>query len=328
MNNSLKNCHPFKDFCDLLKTDPAIMEYCLLHPSYRQSVIRKKSGGLRTIHIPNPQLRILQNKLLPVLNNLYRQKVPDCVHGFVETGAHCVPRNIISNAGAHIGKKHLLNIDLKDFFHSISARMIKDALIAFPYKKISEEVSSIIALLVTKDWFLPMGSPTSPVISNIVFYKLDFKLMSFAKTNNLCYSRYADDLTFSGDYFITTALKDEICQILLAEGFKVNPKKIRFQSEHMAQVVTGIKVNEKLNVDRKYIRNLRAILHSWETTGINDTSERYLGSKFVVDPNLSFIRSVEAKIRFVEHVRHVQDPVSIGLRSKFVKLYTSFKAEL
>ena len=135
----------------------------------------------------------------------------------------------------------------------------------------------------------------------------------------MSYTRYADDLTFSSRNFITDKIKDAIIDIIKEAGFQINPKKIRFQSNNMCQYVTGIKVNEKLNIDRRYIRNVRAILHDWKLNGLEKASVKMTGG--ISDGNDEyFLRSLFSRIVFIESVRGEDDKICDKLKIQFNEL--------
>ena len=155
---------------------------------------------------------------------------------------------------------------------------------------IPDDVASLIADICTVDGALPIGAPTSPVLSNIVSRRLDRDLLALSKRFHLRYTRYADDLTFSArkPHFPTefaesvdgtVAIGPALSQTISNNGFAVNPKKIRLSGAHSSQRVTGITVNVKPNVDRRWVRNSRAMMHNYETRGPDACRERYIETK-------------------------------------------------
>ncbi len=310
-----------RDLSDLLKLEPYTLLYIARTPVYRSFLIPKSNGGKRSIDAPGPNHLVIQKRLNRYLQHVYFFHKPEEVHGFViRPNKESPVINIRSNAAVHTGKEYVINIDLKDFFHSISAGRVRDIFIVDPFN-FPKDLSSLIAVLAT--WYnkLPMGAPTSPVISNMICLGLDEKLIALAGKCQLSYSRYADDLTFSGDtepgeFFIT-----EIKKIIESEGFQINNSKFRIQRNSSRQVVTGITVNEKPNLPRKYYRNLRAILHNWETCGIESAASRYFGIKDRANVNLifSFCDSIRAKIEYLEYIRGPHDPLASKLKEQFYR---------
>jgi RNA-directed DNA polymerase len=309
-----------------LHMDPEVMERTLTSErNYHIFPIPKKTGGKRIIHAPARPLRDIQERLNYFLNRMYGNYAPDYVHGFVKSSSGNSAKNIITNASEHIGRPWVLNIDIEDFFPSITAAQIRTVLLESPVCFKTKEAASILALLTTNNWKLPAGSPCSPVLSNMVFYKTDQQLKSLADRRELAYTRYADDLSFSSKKLeFSQEISDEITKILEADGYKVNKRKIRLQTKHGSQYVTGLKVNQKLNVDRRYVRRIRAILHHWEREGIEKASERFFASKLHIFRNqesmqLAFINSVGGRIGFLCSVKQ-QDPVVCKLFDRFSRL--------
>jgi hypothetical protein len=189
--------------------------------------------------------------------------------------------------------------------------------------RFSELIARYFSELCTYNNCLPQGAPTSPVISNFMCRKIDARLIKLAKKNDCSYSRYADDITFSSDskIFVNDIIRS-IVSILNDGGFQCNGTKIRYQFRHKRQEVTGITVNEKLNIPRKYIRNLRVILNDWKVNGLEKASERYKKkySKYLIKGYPLFVNSVRGKIEYVGKVRGKDDDVYHKLLNSFNNL--------
>jgi RNA-directed DNA polymerase len=150
--------------------------------------ISKKSGQPRTISAPCTSIKIIQRKLSQVLYSVYEPKAS--VHGFVAA------RSILTNAQQHANKRFILNIDLKDFFHSIEFKRVRGIFVNPPYK-LPQEVAIVLARICCHSGRLPQGAPTSPIISNMICARMDSELRKLAKECQCTYTRYADDITFS-----------------------------------------------------------------------------------------------------------------------------------
>jgi retron-type reverse transcriptase len=245
---------------------------------YIRFKIPKKTGGERLISAPMPRLKNAQHWILA--NILEKLELHDAAHGF-----RC-DRSIVSNAQPHVGAEVIINFDLKDFFPSISYKRVKGLFQSFGY---SEAAATIFGLLCTQaaveeveldgktyyvaitDRHLPQGSPASPAITNLLCRRLDRRLTGMAEQLGFVYTRYADDLTFSasGD-----SLRN-ICNILRRtesivahEGFTINEQKTRILRGKSSQLeVTGVVVNERLNLSKNELKRFRATLYQIEKDG-------------------------------------------------------------
>lgn len=233
----------------------------------------KRSGGWRLIEAPKPELKRVQEKILrEILNHV---PTHNAAHGFV------IGRSIISNSMPHTGKRFLLKLDLKDFYANVRYSRVVAIFRSLGY---SREVAIWLARLTTTalPWdvkspvsaverarfsprHLPQGGVTSPALANLSAFSLDVRLQGVAERYHLTYTRYADDLTFSGSGRVIPALNEIvplIRQIVASERFYLNSKKCRVIRNGQRQVVTGIVVNERLNVPRVEYDRLKAILHN------------------------------------------------------------------
>ncbi len=318
----LSTVQPF-ELCLLLESDFFEIEKICNEPVYKKYTIAKKRGGKREICAPMPRLKTLQKKLNYYLQAYYLWIKPVEVHGFVVNphymGKHC---NIRNNAMAHVGKKHVLNIDLKDFFSNITARRIK-SLFMSPLFRFNENIATALAFLTTFEGKLPIGSPVSPVISNFVCISLDNDLNNFCRSHHLTYTRYADDLTFSSADTISTDTLLDIINIIQQHHFKINEKKLRLQPAHRKQTVTGLTVNDKVNVDRKMLKNIRAMLHDISTNGIDNATQKHFKTKDSVDNKLreKFICRLMGYINFTGQVRGKNDALYLKLKSKLESFF-------
>lgn len=288
---------------------------------YKEFSIKKKNGGERKISAPTKSLKLIQNALNAILSTIYEPK--DYVTGFIPQ------KSIVDNAKVHVGKNYVYNIDLKDFFPSIELHRIKAVLKLEPFNLSSperEKLAFLIARLSCKDGRLPQGSPTSPVLSNIVCQKLDRRLQGLAKHNNCRFTRYADDITFSAnkDAF-NQEFKTELKRIIEEQNFSINEKKVRLQGLGYRQEVTGLVINEKVNVTKKYIREIRAMLHNWDTLGYEKANEVfnqfYKSEKsHIKKENPSFRNVLWGKLQFLKMVRGDEDSVVIKYLEQFKRL--------
>ena len=252
-----------------------ITEQQLLHFSnakivpnrYKTFEIRKKSGGLREINAPCYQLGILLYITNILFKSLYTPHT--CVTGFTEG------KSVVNNAQMHVNHHYVFNIDLQNFFPSIPQARVWARLQCPPFN-FTQEIANVVAGLCCH-WnanktkcVLPQGAATSPLLTNAICDTLDRRMRGVAKRFGLHYSRYADDMTFSSMHNVYqegSEFRNEIQRIIDEQGFKMNEKKTRLLREGERQEVTGLTVNSVVNVSRKYISDLRWILHIWEKEG-------------------------------------------------------------
>jgi RNA-directed DNA polymerase len=218
----------------------------------------------------------------------------------------------------HTGKKTVLNIDLENFFPSISAKTVKNIFSNAPFN-FNNQISTALALLFTYKGKLPQGAPTSPVISNFVCLQLDHDLITWSRMNNINYSRYADDLTFSADTFISQEKQQEIRQIINKFHFVVNEKKWRQRAKNRKQTVTGLTVNSKVNVDRRYLKKVRAMLHDLSANGIEIATINHLrlDEKASKEQERKFLFRLQGSIGFIGQVRGKSDAIYQSMQNKF-----------
>lgn len=236
---------------------------------YTSFQIQKKSKALRTISAPKEPLKRIQKLAAELLTELI-PKHP-CAHGFLPE------KSIVGNASVHFGKKFVLNVDLENFFPSIPAGRICNVL-QKGNLKFSPKLAYYLTRFCSLDGGLPQGSPASPILSNLICWNLDNRLRGLADDYDVAYSRYADDLTFSAQHPLPDAFLTKLDEIIKSEHFTINAKKVRLQKANVSQEVTGLVVNEKVNLKREFIKGIRAMLHNWETLGYEEAQNRFIGT--------------------------------------------------
>lgn len=295
---------------------------------YSKIYIPKKDRiSFREIKKPGAELKKIQRKLNKLLQSLYRGKYAS-VHGFL-TG-----RSIITNALRHILKKEILNFDLSNFFPSINFGRVYGMLMG-PEYKLKRETALLIAKICCDKQGLPQGAPTSPILSNMVCSKLDSELKKLVTEEKCTYTRYADDITISTKarnlpkkIVILDQKKKKISPEIIAivenNDFKINNKKTHIKTLHDRQTVTGLVVNQKINVDRKYIRNTRGMLHAWEKYGIKLAGEKFAEKYYFRSSRLAeekretlFKKTLNGRINFIKQVKGKYDPTTVKLIIKY-----------
>ncbi len=301
-----------KDLGDFLSevASPSLLDYIITRKDsyYRNFRVKKKNGTYRYINEPLNQLFTIQKEfsqffLINRANNYHS-------HGFE------LKKNIITNANKHVNKKIVLNIDLEDFFSNISISRIGKLLLE--KFNISEVEAIKIADLLTYKNSLPQGSPSSPVLSNLICEQLDYELHKYCKQFNITYTRYADDMSFSFNFNKLPIIQVKtIIFIIEQNNFKINKKKYRYYYRNARQLVTGLVVNEKVNVKREYYKRLRAILHNWSVKGIVYAQDKFI-EKY--GENKNFILTVEGWVNFLGQVKGNDNAQFLTIKSKLDRL--------
>lgn len=297
---------------------------------YRHIEVKKKNGENRNIRAPNKLLKSVQHKILQeILEPNYR--APSCSHGFI------AGKDIAQNASMHKRSRILINIDLADFFPTISFPRVMGMYMGKPFS-FSRDIAIILARLCCFDGRLPQGAPTSPIISNIICIRLDRKLTALAKQHRFRYTRYADDITFSsrltgvpaslGDYKSGKYSIPKDCllhEIITDEGFSINPDKIKCANRHGRQMVTGLVVNKKVNIPRRFIREVRRELCWIEKHGIDDVRKKY---EDLHPEGPDFVCSLHGKIEYVKSIRGAMDVIYLALAKRYITLSLEPKIKL
>jgi len=265
---------------------------------YVTFAVPKRNGGERIIHAPKRRLKAVLRKL----NELVLKKLPvsDAAHGFI-TG-----RSIATNAAPHVGKAVVLRFDIKDCFPSIHFGRVRGLFISLGY---SFPVANVLALVMTESprqlveaegrvYNVPtgprvcvQGAPTSPALCNAVLLKLDHRLTGLARKHGFAYTRYADDLTFSGNGLTKIALLMKVVPKLVAEeGFVINADKTRVMRSGRRQTVAGVVVNKEMGLSRQTRRVLRAAIHNEKTHPSGDAHRQrqlhgVLAYLYMLNPN-------------------------------------------
>lgn len=251
---------------------------------YRSFKIPKKSGGFRSISEPLPTLKKIQRWILDeILSHISVSKYAK---------AYVPGQGIKGNARFHRGQSKVLSIDLKDFFGSIKST---EVYIVFRSIGYSKAVSSMLTHLCCLNNKLPQGSPTSPALSNLVMRRFDTRIGAFAYKNSIRYTRYADDMTFSGSFDPGMIIRF-LEKILSKSGFAINHKKTRVRTSAQRQEVSGIVVNEKMQVPEELRKRIRQETYYIQKYGLDG----HLSYKEITTPN--YLRHL---IGLASHALHV-----------------------
>lgn len=236
---------------------------------YQEFWMRKRSGGYRMISAPDKDLQAIQSTIYSRILSSVTIVHPAAV------GFRC-GRSVVDNAAPHLGKRYVLKMDIHDFFGSIRSPRVRQT-----FKKIGypENVSKVLGALCCLHRHLPQGAPTSPALSNIVGYEMDRKLAALAAEYGLTYTRYADDLIFSGDVFPKEQIIPQVKRIIRDEKFEPNHKKTHFMNQSSRKIITGVSVASgvKLTIPKSKKREIRKNVYFILTKGLAE-HQRRIGS--------------------------------------------------
>ncbi|MED3860854.1 reverse transcriptase family protein [Priestia megaterium] len=268
---------------------------------YRYFNIPKKNGGIRGIAEPLPNLKDIQRWILEEI--LYNCDTSEYAKAYRKN------ISLKENAKFHRGQKKVLTIDIEDFFGSIKHSSVYDLYVSLGY---SPDVATMLTNICTLKGSLPQGAVTSPSLSNLLMKNIDKRIAAFSKKNKIRYTRYADDLTFSGDFNIGKVIR-VVSKILTSQGFKVNSGKTRVRFPHQRQEVTGIVVNQKLQAPSQMRKELRKNI--------------YYIKKYGLDSHLQFIQ--KDKHQFLKHLLGIANHiVFINPSDKETSEYLKYLKEL
>lgn len=245
---------------------------------YRTYEVKKKNGKTRNISSPHLELKGIQRW---ILRNIFDKLSPSpYATGFVKG------ISLKQNATPHEGKQYILNIDFKDFFDNISSRHVYSVFRSLGY---SPKLSYQLTKICTLNGALPQGAPTSPALSNFICNRLDYRLGSYCKKNALSYTRYADDITISGNRLLSMQEAKKITiKIIGDENFKINTQKTKLLGPSLKREVTGLVINDKIGIGRDKLNKFRMTM--FNLFKANDPS-----AKVVIDGIISYVSSVDKK---------------------------------
>lgn len=239
----------------------------------------KVNGGRRIIAQPSRSLKAVQAWILR--NILDKLRSSQYSKGF-ERGC-----SILDNAKPHIGANYILSIDLENFFPSIKASKVYGVFRSIGYNK---EMSILLTNICVYDGSLPQGAPTSPKLANLICSNLDARIQGYAGPRGITYTRYADDITLSGQSASKIQRANQFINIIISgEELKINSSKTRLCGTRRQKKITGLILNENgVGIGREKLKELRAKLH-YLYLGKNDNFDHVNGL-------LSFVSSVDRKM--------------------------------
>ncbi len=254
-----------------------------IEKNYKRIELFKKNGTKRIIYEPNYLLKQIQRNILD--NILYGFKPSKYATAYIKG------LSIKDNVKVHINKKVILKLDIKDFFNNISFMDIYRKV--FKEEYFPKQIRILLCYLCTYNEFLPQGSPTSGYISNLVMNSFDEIIGGFCKERNISYTRYSDDMTFSGDFNIKEVIykvKEELKKL----GLQLNYKKIKVIYNNNSQQVTGIVVNKKAQVIKERRRKIRQEIYYIRKYGVDSHLKR-----IKIDNKNNYLISLLGKINYI-----------------------------
>jgi len=304
------------DVARLLGITSERMAQTALQAAYATFYVDKRNGGKRLIEDPAPQLKTLQRRLNDLFQGLYWLDRTEAAYGFVVNPIDDpYPRHIVTHAERHLGCRRLINVDLESFFHQIDNERVRKALLAAPLQLDTEVVDTLVKLTTWKGR-LPMGAPTSPVLSNLAFRDEDLYLTRFARDHGWLYTRYADDLTFSSrDQSMEPHHLNEIVQHL-EDGLKytVHPEKRRYSGDGDEKSVTRLVLSgAQVTLPDDYFRQLDETLK--DLTASRRVHHR-MGGRHTLWLE-AYNQRIEGLLSYARYVLDERDPVYLDLKRQY-----------
>lgn len=284
------------------------------------SFYRNKPGKSekRLIEYPTGELSAVLDRLCDAFQWLYLDHLTPAAYGYIRKKKPCSdPRDIYTNAKRHLGKKHLLNVDLDDFFHQIDQVKLQNIFSNYRIFSFDQETESKLISLVSYHGRLPMGSPTSPPLSNFATIDLDNELTAWANRSHVVYTRFVDDLSFSSNMKLTQTHLNQINEILLSHRFRPDNEKIRFFGSADVKEVTGLMLGKTISVPDEYLeafahdirrfREMHQLACQYPDTKVFDWLQKM---KQVLHGRLAFLKMIhgsghETYVRFQSEMKYM-----------------------
>jgi RNA-directed DNA polymerase len=268
---------------------------------YRDFEVLKKNGKKRQISEPLPSLKEVQHWILK--NILYKRAVSPFAKAYKPNVS------LIENLKFHKNQPKVFTLDLENFFPSISIESVEKVFFSLGYTK---AISDLLSKLCTRDGSLPQGAPTSPYLSNLIFEDADVAISEYCIKQKIRYTRYADDLSFSGD-FNENELLDKVTEAITKLNLKINTSKTKLMTANQRQTVTGIVVNEKAQVAFHKRNELRQVMYYIKKFGIDEHRE------YKEIDQTNFLDHLLGKVSFVLQI-NPKDVEFIGYKSHLINL--------
>ena len=254
-----------------------------LEKHYHNVLIPKRDGSKRKLSVPDLILKSVQKSIADNILSQYP------ISSYAK--AYKIGSNVQRNAQPHVGKKKILKLDIEGFFDHILYSQVKN--IVFCEEKFAEPIRVLLTMLCYYKESLPQGAPTSPAITNIIMYDFDETVGAFCNEKKIAYTRYCDDMTFSGDFDegeVIAFVKGELCKL----GLFLKNRKTAVIPASKRQTVTGVVVNEKLNITKDYKKKIRQEMHYIQKFGLDEHV-----SRCKIADKQQYVLSLRGRIAFV-----------------------------
>ncbi len=269
--------------------------------NYKVYKIKKRNGKYRTIYEPNSLLKEIHKQiLLNILNNKSISKYAKAYHKGISLKDNAIP---------HVNKKIILKLDIKNFFESI--RFIDIYNTCFSIEYFPKSVGMILTYLCTYEDHLTEGASVSPYISNLVMKEFDEEIGDYCNSNNIDYTRYSDDMTFSGD-FNPSDIIIKVRKMLYRLGLRLNNKKTIVLTNSKQETVTGLVVNNKVQVNSKYRNKIRQEVYYIKKFGLKShlerlnisDSDKYLNNLY---GRINYVNSINKTLEFISYKEFISE---------------------
>lgn len=300
----ITSCRHLTELEKLLEVPKRKIALYSVSPDYYTFNLRKRDGSNRLIEAPSEDMKKLLKKLNFYLQSAYYFCKPLSSYGYIlSVKREKEPRNILTHAQQHIGCNYLLNIDFEDFFHQFTLDRVFAIFNSYPFH-FTPKTADILANLCTYIGRLPMGSPTSPVLSNLGSMELDLALEKWSKQQHLTYTRFVDDLSFSSEDIIGKDILDKLNVHFHKLSFIVNKEKVKWYGEVDTKIVTGLEVDSEIRVPGSFFYELSLDLKRLgKTIEASAIIEGNRPSAFVD----KFKQQVQGKLNFLEMINGYDD---------------------
>lgn len=302
-SRELRNCHTKKELSRLLGYTKNQMTLLSFEPLYFHFTVQKKENRLRYIEAPDYELKRFQRILNHYLQTVYYENQTQAAQGYIikPIGAKH-KKNIYTNAHKHLGKDYMMNVDFKDFFHQISQKDVTNIFNGALFS-LDKNTAHTLAKICCYKNRLPMGAPTSPVLSNIYTIQLDKELTDWATLHDSIYTRFVDDLCFSSDSIAFCVQHfDEVQKIASKYHLNFNKEKTKYFDKNEVKKVTGLVLKETVDIDPKYYleldHDITRLQHATEVVYLtkNHNQKDFLKAyKQELHGKIAFIASIEGK---------------------------------